>query len=65
MVGERTLFCVVWDERSNLGLVRFYAQEASQHIEVVLKEIAERPESENQGLDDAAVDEILDTLALL
>lgn len=50
LVGNRTLLAVLFDERTNMGLVRFYAQEASQHIAVVLGEIENRPESENQGL---------------
>lgn len=51
LVGNRTLLAVLFDERTNMGLVRFYAQEASQHIEVVLTEIEGRPEGESQGLD--------------
>ncbi|MEL6429771.1 MAG: roadblock/LC7 domain-containing protein [Planctomycetota bacterium] len=43
IVGERTLLAVVWDERSNLGLVRFYAQETTKRLERIFAEIAERP----------------------
>ena len=43
IVGERTLLAVVWDERSNLGLVRFYAQETTKRLEQIFSEIAERP----------------------
>ena len=50
LVGNRTLLAVLFDERTNMGLVRFYAQEASQHIAVVLGEIETRPEVEDQGL---------------
>jgi len=50
LVGNRTLLAVLFDERTNMGLVRFYAQEASVHIAVVLGEIETRPESEDQGL---------------
>lgn len=50
LVGNRTLLAVLFDERTNMGLVRFYAQEASQHIAVILGEIETRPESEDQGL---------------
>jgi len=50
LVGNRTLLAVLFDERTNMGLVRFYAQEASQHIAVVLGEIETRPESADQGL---------------
>jgi hypothetical protein len=50
LVGNRTLLAVLFDERTNMGLVRFYAQEASQHIATVLGEIETRPEIEGQGL---------------
>ena len=50
LVGNRTLLAVLFDERTNMGLVRFYAQEASQHIAVVLGEIETRPEVADQGL---------------
>jgi predicted regulator of Ras-like GTPase activity (Roadblock/LC7/MglB family) len=50
LVGNRTLMAVLFDERTNMGLVRFYAQEASQHIEAILKDINDRPETEGQGL---------------
>jgi predicted regulator of Ras-like GTPase activity (Roadblock/LC7/MglB family) len=50
LVGNRTLLAVLFDERTNMGLVRFYAQEASQHIAVILGEIENRPQSEDQGL---------------
>ncbi|MEM1453132.1 MAG: roadblock/LC7 domain-containing protein [Planctomycetota bacterium] len=46
MVGERTLLAVVWDERSNLGLVRFYAQETTKRLERIFEEIAQRPPDE-------------------
>jgi predicted regulator of Ras-like GTPase activity (Roadblock/LC7/MglB family) len=57
LVGERTLFCVVWDERSNFGLVRFYAQETTKRLDQVLKEIAERPDSPGATLADGYSDE--------
>jgi predicted regulator of Ras-like GTPase activity (Roadblock/LC7/MglB family) len=50
LVGNRTLLAVLFDERTNMGLVRFYAQEASQHIAVILGEIENRPQSDDQGL---------------
>lgn len=46
IVGERTLLAVVWDERSNLGLVRFYAQETTKRLERIFTDIAERPPGE-------------------
>jgi predicted regulator of Ras-like GTPase activity (Roadblock/LC7/MglB family) len=50
LIGDRTLLAVLFDERTNMGLVRFYAQETSQHIEEILTEIATRPESEGETL---------------
>ena len=49
LIGDRTLLAVLFDERTNMGLVRFYAQETSQHIEQVLAEIAARPPSAQQA----------------
>lgn len=43
MVGERTLLAIVWDERTNLGLVRFYAQETIKRLERIFEDIAARP----------------------
>jgi predicted regulator of Ras-like GTPase activity (Roadblock/LC7/MglB family) len=50
LIGNRTLLAVLFDERTNMGLVRFYAQETCQHIEQVLVEIAERPADQQQTL---------------
>jgi len=50
LIGDRTLLAVLFDERTNMGLVRFYAQETSQHIEVVLNEITTRPADQQPGL---------------
>ena len=51
IVGERTLLAVVWDERSNLGLVRFYAQETTKLLERIFEEIADRPDDQNPQLE--------------
>lgn len=45
LVGERTLLAIVFDQRTNLGLVRFYAKEAARRLEGVFGEIATRPAS--------------------
>lgn len=50
LIGDRTLLAVVWDERSNLGLVRFYAQETTKRLEQIFQEIAERPADENEDI---------------
>ena len=40
LIGERTLMAVLFDGRTNLGMVRFYAQETGTRIMQVLEEIA-------------------------
>jgi predicted regulator of Ras-like GTPase activity (Roadblock/LC7/MglB family) len=46
LIGNRTLFAVLFDERTNLGLVRFYGQETARSLEQVLAEIGRRPAEE-------------------
>ena len=43
LIGDRTLLAVLFDDRTNLGLVRFYAQETSRQLASVLQEMSERP----------------------
>ncbi len=64
-VGSRTLLVIVWDERTNLGLVRFYAQETSRRLAEVFEQIGARA-GDGTGLDDgyskeatAALDDLL------
>ena len=45
LIGDRTLLAIVWDERTNLGLVRYYAQEASRRLTDLFVEIRSRPPS--------------------
>ncbi len=52
LVGERTLLSIVWDERTNLGLVRFYTQETSKRLELIFAELAARPPAADSGLAD-------------
>ncbi len=47
LIGERTLLAIVFDERTNLGLVRFYVQEAVRNIEQILTEIANTKPAES------------------
>lgn len=47
MIGERTLMAVLFDGRTNLGMVRFYAQEAANRIQGILAEIL----NENRSVD--------------
>lgn len=50
LVGERTLLAVLFDQRTNLGLVRFYAQEASRQLAAIFEDMAARPAQEGSGL---------------
>ena len=43
LIGDRTLMAVLFDERTNLGLVRFYAQETSRQLTEIFADIAQRP----------------------
>jgi len=50
LVGERTLLAILFDDRTNLGLVRFYAQETARHLAEIFGEILQRPQSDGSGL---------------
>lgn len=41
-VGDRALFGIVFDDRSNLGLVRFYAEESQERLAELFAEMAKR-----------------------
>ncbi len=53
LIGNRTLLAVVFDERTNLGMVRFYAQETAQRLEQIFEEILARPQEEGGGLSES------------
>ena len=40
LVGERTLLTILFDDRTNLGLVRFYSQECTRRLAEILGAIA-------------------------
>jgi predicted regulator of Ras-like GTPase activity (Roadblock/LC7/MglB family) len=42
LVGDRALFAMVFDERTNLGLVRYYSVEATKRLSEILNEIDQR-----------------------
>ncbi len=42
LIGNRTLMAVLFDNRSNLGMVKFYAQETSQRLATIFREIETR-----------------------
>lgn len=43
LIGNRTLLAVIFDERTNLGLVRFYGQETARNLEQIMQDISTRP----------------------
>ena len=45
VVGERAILAVIFDERTNLGLVRVYTDEASSTLAKIFEEISKRAAS--------------------
>ena len=63
LIGERTLMAVLFDDRTNLGMVRFYAQEAAGRLGLIMDEIG--AENRDIGLEagfDAIGKDALDKL---
>lgn len=49
-IGDRSLFVVVFDDHSNLGLVRFYAEESSNRLKEIFEVImAKEASGEREG----------------
>jgi len=63
LVGERALLAVLFDQRTNLGLVRFYAQEAGKRLTAVLTSILAESRDANLSKDfGASAEQALDKL---
>ena len=63
LVGERTLMAVLFDGRTNLGLVRFYAQETAQRIQTIFEDIASEERVANLSEDfSSSAEDALDEL---
>ena len=63
LIGDRTLMAALFDGRTNLGMVRFYAAESCERIESVLRRVQE--EDRGAGLTaefEAKASQILDDL---
>ena len=43
LVGDRALFATVFDGRTNLGLVRYYASETAVRLQEIMAEMSTRP----------------------
>ncbi len=53
-IGDRALFGAIFDDRSNLGLVRFYASESQERLKQLFDEMALRAESRDPAEELAA-----------
>ena len=63
LIGTRTLMAVLFDGRTNLGMVRFYAQETGARINDILIEIAAEDRSASLGEDfEKGAEDALDKL---
>jgi len=52
-VGPRTLMGVIFDGRTNLGLVRFYAQECNRRVKEILEAVEVESAGRGSGLDES------------
>lgn len=50
LVGERALLAMVFDQRTNLGMVRYYAVESVRRLGEILNEIDKREAPSQSGL---------------
>jgi predicted regulator of Ras-like GTPase activity (Roadblock/LC7/MglB family) len=63
LVGDRTLLAVLFDGRTNLGMVRFYAQESASRIQEILDDVSSQERSADLGEDfGASAESALDKL---
>ncbi len=63
MIGDRTLMATMFDGRTNLGMVRFYAQETASRLEKILQEVAEQERDASLSEDfGASAEDALDKL---
>jgi predicted regulator of Ras-like GTPase activity (Roadblock/LC7/MglB family) len=56
LVGETALFATVFDGRTNLGLVRYYATETAQRLGGILEEMKSRSGVAGSGADQLSSD---------
>jgi predicted regulator of Ras-like GTPase activity (Roadblock/LC7/MglB family) len=63
LIGERTLLATLFDGRTNLGMVRFYAQESAARIQEILDDVSSQDRSPDLGADfGASAEDALDKL---
>jgi predicted regulator of Ras-like GTPase activity (Roadblock/LC7/MglB family) len=56
LVGETALFATVFDGRTNLGLVRYYATETAQRLEAMMTDMKNRGPQAPPGSDELSSD---------
>ena len=56
LVGDTALFATVFDGRTNLGLVRYYATETAQRLGATLEEMLNRAPGAAEGSDELSKD---------
>lgn len=49
LVGDRALFAMVFDQRTNLGMVRYYGAETTQRLEQIFTEMSTRKQPEGEA----------------
>jgi len=63
LVGDRTLMATLFDGRTNLGMVRFYAQETATRLDVIFTDIRSEDRAPALGDDfEASAGDALDRL---
>ena len=63
LIGERTLMAALFDGRTNLGMVRFYAQETGNRLVEILKDISAENRRADLGNDfESGAQDALDKL---
>jgi predicted regulator of Ras-like GTPase activity (Roadblock/LC7/MglB family) len=56
LVNERTILVVIFDDRTTIGMVRLYAKETSEELNLVFENAQEKSVHGNQGLSDDFAD---------
>ena len=57
LIRERSMVVVVFDNRTTIGMVKFYLEEVSQKVGVVMKEAEDKMESGESQAQDQLLDE--------
>lgn len=50
LVGDRMLLAIVFDDRTTIGLIRLYGQEAAEHLTAIVNEAIKKQVSPTEGV---------------